>query len=1235
MTSRANLIKCKGLVTNENELSVSEGSLKQATNVNVDERGVITPRRGFSEFSAATGGSLSSANNVKQIIEYKDRIFRHYADKLEFEDNAGGFQAIAGTYTELLAGYRLKWQESKGNMYFTTDSGVKKISEKTNSNMTATGTITVEDAGIPKAAYIEAAPVDTVGGFLPIESKVGYRFIFGRKDANNNLLLGSPSNRFVVENSNVDTTTFEESTITVDTTTNADPVIDGDYFTLSTSTKTYTMYMDTTGGSAVIPATADTIGTTLVAVDVTGNTSNDANIAAILANTIANNVPEFTVTLPSSTVVNLVSTEESDITNIGTAKKADGTALPNSPTRLTTTTSVAYSLVEGSEANADVTVIIPNTITTDYFVQVYRTNFISVSTGLTLSDLDPGDEMNLVYETGLASADITAGEITFTDTTPESFRASAAPLYTNEVTGEGILQSNDRPPIALDVELFRNSMFFANTKSTHRLEFTMLSVDDFINDTTKVVIGNSTISRYYTAAAAEDKDTTEGGDFELSTAVSVAQAIDETARSLVKIINQDSSSPVNAFYLSGADDLPGQVLLEARSLTDTSFFLALDSGAIAWDVGTAYVIGDQVKLSGVLYTCILGNTGNTPPNATYWKVLVLGAEFSPELPEAKPMVSLSGTGPATNIELTAHGYTTGDIVYVSFLNEDPVDVDAPADIAGTFTVTVVDVDNFTIPVANLASVDSGGANPFSVVTSAVFGPDVESDNFEAANRLYYSKTDEPEAVPFANFINIGAQDEPIRRILALRDNLFVLKDDGVFLVSGTSAPNFSVRQTDNTKIIAPDSAVVLNNQIYCLTAQGISKINGSGQVGVISRGIENLIDEVANASFDFIPNTFGITYENDRSYILFMPQIAADTSATQAYRYNIFEQTWTKWEYEATCGHVMARDAKLYVGNGDRNFVSQERKNFDRTDQSDRTFSTSITTSGVTDKEVILASLLDVEVSDVITQTQVVSINYLNSRILRRMDEFDTGITAPALSTMVLSFGASVGDDMASKVQDLNDYLVTLDAANITVKVINTANLKTQMELLVTELNTSATITVLKDYSNPESVIYEAYITETISNGNKIMTHIERPFLSGAVEVHKHIKKVVEWNPQHFGDPSALKQVREVTIMFDQNNFYSAKARFGSDIAQNFTDIEFSGKGIGYYGDQPFGEATKTAVDYFGGEGNDIPFRTIVPRGKQRCRYLTMVFEHNNARESFRIIGISGVVRAISSRAYK
>jgi hypothetical protein len=1297
------MIKCVGLVTHGNELDRGEGSLKQCNNMNVDEDGVITPRRGFNDYAGPTGGSESDANITKQILEYKDSLIRHYSDKMEYEDANGSFLSINGAYNELRTGYRIKSQESNSNMYFTTDEGIKKMSVASQADLNAD---MITDAGGIKAGYASGVIVPTIGGFLPPQSKVAYRVVFGTKDANNNLILGSPSSRFVVTNFSADQNTEEETLITItgQTSPASDPIKDGDYFTYTNDSGKYTVYFDTTGSYDTEPKTSETIGSSYVRITVNGLTT-DEEYAAVIANIIAGGIPGIDVSVATN-IVTITDQAEGNIGGITASREKDGTTPAESRIDTETPTDGATSV--GDSGNVRIKGIVPEGATTDYFYQIYRTGYLQVSTGLTINDIDPGDEMNLVYESGLTEngvdGEIDLGEFEFVDSTPDSFRASSVPLYTNAITGEGILQSNEVPPIALDMALFRSSMFYANTKSKHQLEFDVISVDNFISGSTRIIIGNDEVTRYYTfVGSAEVTDVTitgtpadgdyinlssanderqyyiwfdavgdssgdpevtgasayrinvsdapsndeianridtalldnidfslsvasnvitfthtnngytdgitagvsltnvtigipsvdgtgelantdEGGDVLLSGLVSVGQSIDETARSLAKIISQDQQSPVNAYYLSTSDDLPGQLFLENRSLEDRAFYIAIDE-----------------------------------PTDT-----AIGGEFSPELPYSVEIEELTVTTTDRTITITNHGYSTNDKKFISFF-DDPGSPSSLNSFSGVYTITVTGVDTFTI--------DEGDLAVGTVVTpafSGVFNTDVESDNQVSPNRLYYSKVSEPEAVPITNYIDVGPKDEEIKRILALRDNLFVLKDDGVYIVSGTSAPNFSVRLLDNTKIIAPDSAVVLNNQIYALTQQGIAVITDSG-VGIISRKIENLIDEITNKRFDFASNTFGIAYENDRAYIMFAPTDSTDDSATQAFRYNIFERTWTRWEYEATCGKVKESDNRLYIGNGDRNYISQERKDNSRTDHSDRNFPAAINTNGVSGKIVELSSLLDVEVNDVIVQQQDVTINYLNNRLLLKMDTFDSGITPPLGSTMYDSFKASTGDDMPTKLQALNNYMVSIDPVNITAKVFTSTTVRAKTEELVDELNLAATITSIKTYKKPTTVYYESYIDKKDTLRNQVTVHSERPWIEGAIEVYKHFTKTTEWNPQHFGDPSALKQIRYVTIIFDQNNFYDATAKFASDAAQAVKEVNFQGKGIGYWDDMPWADPNH----YWGGVGNDIPFRNPVPRGKQKCRYLSMTFEHKNAREYFKILGITGVVRPISDRAYK
>jgi len=63
----------------------------------------------------------------------------------------------------------------------------------------------------------------------------------------------------------------------------------------------------------------------------------------------------------------------------------------------------------------------------------------------------------------------------------------------------------------------------------------------------------------------------------LSAAQTPAQQIDASARSLVRVINQDPNGIVYAFYLSSSTDLPGQILLESRNIADNAFYVFADS----------------------------------------------------------------------------------------------------------------------------------------------------------------------------------------------------------------------------------------------------------------------------------------------------------------------------------------------------------------------------------------------------------------------------------------------------------------------------------------------------------------------------------------------------------------------------------------------------------------------------------------------------------------------------------
>jgi hypothetical protein len=1260
------LTAARGLITQSSELTRPDGALVIADNINIDFDNTIQQRRGFRDYNA-----VDLTSSVKQLFTYKNTLLAYYGSVLAYDvSNSGAFNTFNGSYSELISGLRLKGLETNGNFYFTSSEGIKKISATSTSDIP---NAIITNAGGVKASDLSGNLIPDSSGFLPAQSKVAYRLVFGTKDASSNLILGAPSARVILTNQTRANHINELFNVTF---LNASNISDGDYWTFSDEMGGFFVWYNITG-NATQPVTAQTI-------DKTGIEVNLKDVT--ISNNVVANYTAMTLQQVSSIQVQVSGSEvEVKLLNPGDATDADQGTL--NATDVTITKINDGAITQGLPAIAELNFSLPESVTTAHFYQLYRTGIVTTSAGITLNDIDPGDEQQFVFENSITAADIAAGEITVTDNTPEVFRQSGAYLNTNAITGEGIAQANNPPPIAQDIALFRDSTFYANTKDFHRFTLNVLSVDDFVSGTTKLSIGQRNKYVEYTfvgvaevtditvaaksdtipdsyieinSASNERKyylwfdtdpliankigikipldlydDTIEGskqalidsllmipdfavedfsadtvritctdsgevsepvlsdpapgwtvtvvteGDGEdviakevlLSQSPSIGIAIDLTARSLVKVINRDPDSPVTAEYLSSNEDLPGKILLEAKSLEDNTFFVSISDSS-------------------------------------------LSEEFNPNLSETIQLTDITSSG---NIFTTAnpHGLIPGNKVYV---NDN-----TGMEFAGDYEIlTAPSSTTFTLKNVSV------GIDQLSIFGVVING-DAISDNNAAPNRVAFSKPSQPEAVPLANFLPVGSKDKEILRILALRDNLFVLKEDGIFIITGSSASDFSVRLLDNSAVlIAPDTAVVLNNLIYALTSQGVVSISESG-VSIVSRQIEDQIKKVTTSNFNYRYTAFGVGYESDRAYFLWLPELKTDTYATQCYRYNSITNTWTRWTVKGNCGIVnQLGDDKLYVGLADRPIVAQERKNLERQDHADRDFTRSIGADAFKDTTVIISSVAGVEKGDVIVQAQYVSVPKFN-RLLSKLDR-DSG---PAFSDYRASLQVGVGASMANALLSLVSKLNEDEnlAADFTVPSgsNNIEDLKADYNRLIVELNRPFSGTSVKSYKPVvDRLVYEVIITDVPKSGsNRVSINFSTWFIQGDVQIYKAIKTKVRWAPQHFGKPEEFKQIVDGTITFDQNTISSGTIAYASDRSADFVPIDFKMSGPGFWISYPWLDSV------FGGGGNDRPMRTIVPQNKSRCRYLTVQFEHANAREQYKVVGISLEPRTVSTRAYR
>lgn len=213
------------------------------------------------------------------------------------------------------------------------------------------------------------------------------------------------------------------------------------------------------------------------------------------------------------------------------------------------------------------------------YVQLYRSDATESAA------IPPLDQMQLVYEAEITSADILAGRITILDQTPDSLKG--LPLYTG-TDRDGILQANDPPPLCKDATPYRDMVLYANCTLRPSLKLTILGVSlpggSGLQEGDEITLtpdGGSPV--VFTAVSGTPANP---GEFQVVTSGTPAQNIADTANNLISAINYAPGllpdvSPVYAYLVSGSTDLPGQLLLVSKDY-DTVAVEASLHGDTAW-----------------------------------------------------------------------------------------------------------------------------------------------------------------------------------------------------------------------------------------------------------------------------------------------------------------------------------------------------------------------------------------------------------------------------------------------------------------------------------------------------------------------------------------------------------------------------------------------------------------------------------------------------------------------------
>lgn len=317
------------------------------------------------------------------------------------------------------------------------------------------------------------------------------------------------------------------------------------------------------------------------------------------------------------------------------------------------------------------------------FLRIYRTDPVP-------GGADPGDSTFLVYEKAVTASDTTNQEINFTDVSSQS---GTEPLFINGDRGG---QTNNRviPPIAHDLTTFANRMWLANTQDRQRTQIRIIA---------PAPDGGATIyvgSEQYTLL----------GDLVSGT---VSQRIEAEARRFVLDVNT-LSTVYDAYYVSGAYDPPGMVVIERKSVSASTFTIQTkSSGGVPNDAWAATITPNlfqpyssrsdtfrnrvQYSIEGIFYAFPLSNTLSVgSEDAEVMRIVALRDSIF-VFKNGDGLWKITGRGP----------------FYVEQIN-------ATCNLVAPDSIAVVDNTIFAITTQGVVAVSEGGVDTISIPVDDVF-----------------------------------------------------------------------------------------------------------------------------------------------------------------------------------------------------------------------------------------------------------------------------------------------------------------------------------------------------------------------------------------------------------------------------------------------------------------------------------------------------------------------------------
>lgn len=1179
-------LQIKGLNTHPSPQSATEqGSMAVAENCVIDRENSIEPRRGYEKIIPTPVGT-----KAEELYFFRDDIWAYLSDDTIRNTTTGASwstKASQVNHPDRIIYGRVKATKANNNMYFATNgstmsTGILKIQ---------TNDLAAVTAGIlkPSAPYIW-----TNVSLGTTWENIGVRAVVSRADANNNLIISEPSDLTIINYSSSATA--------------------GSYIEVALFIADYTKSNYTYGlGDTVefyISKSATYTGTTDPDLYPPSDEMFSYGSQKISANDIARGYVLYRLNIPTST--NALTASKTLYTSATQEGAGQGNLVPRASTDITTWK--GYTFYAGMKEPATVEMKTNGTAFSGETIEINQSErYVSiarqldnpdfqVSTGWTL-----GSGWAIATGSGGTLAKTGANTNTASQSLKKVFSGAAVTAFIDVTVGSsgtGFTVSAGSTTLGTILAAGKYALSGIAT-GTGAFTITPLSNSSTI-----------TIGTIYVAVEAVNSIFAGFGEDYYSSATS----------ELTKFFSakEVKNYQINSFArVVQANALSGFTVANTRTLADNNmnqFFIYSRVDGIS-----SY----YVRAAGIYPI----NTTDNPVNTTDNTITVLTGHrwytgYRVRLwDNVEGTIPFSGTCPSP--------LSAGTDYYVIWNSNTKIKLATSE--ANAFAGTAIDLTT------------TGGGFYLGNVNTFVNYYTSESDTSSKKNQsvqnttystLNFSKYLQPEHCPINNYFDVGDSSARIIRILPLRESLIILKEDGVYRLTGYNPASFAVDTLDSTlNIFSADSACVLNNKVFVLTNQGICAISDTGSQ-IISRPIENEILKLTRAGQVYCQMTKGIAYETDRKYILYVTSTEDtskyNTNFTMAFVYNYMTNTWTTWKYSGITAAV-AQGSSLYSNNdkifyqhATEEFILIEKKTNSHLDYYEDYVSTTLYFGATGSTHVYLASYspfyLEITYhipSQTPTWTGADSINIYDptTHTIKEsnipIDSIDT------VNRKIYLDSAPLGSLSEYDIITLNTFTRFDPSATIPLTSVSGISVG------------DAAISVGTDY-DPKLVIAVDTVAKTVTLREPILVNLPDSYTFG-----KAIPVNIVFNPINCESPMNLKVFREMGLIFGMpyfgyngsvTSYHNSYATFLNNTSKYDDALALSPN---IWGTQTYGGFTSKITDSTNSLMMNYNFRVYVPRSRQVCTHISPRIYIKEACSYWRLNGISLSYNNINDRTVK